>query len=82
MEIIAKGNLLYNEAMLAQSSIGVVLGIRLNCRYDGLRFIPFSPALETTTALAWKKEQIFSPAAASFLDFANEYILSISGNNR
>ena len=82
VEIIAKGNLLYNEAMLAQSSIGVVLGIRLNCRYDGLRFIPFSPALETTTALAWKKEQIFSPAAASFLEFANEYILSISGNNR
>ncbi len=81
VEVIAKGNLLYNEAMLAQSNIGAVLGIRLNCRYDGLRFIPFSPTLEATTALAWKKEQIFSAAAASFIDFAEKYIQGISVDN-
>lgn len=79
-DIIAKGNLLYNEAMLAESNIGVVIGIRLNCSYDNLRFIPFSPALETATALAWKKEQIFSSATTAFIDFAKKYFKGISDN--
>ncbi len=29
-----------------------VLAIRLDCHYDGLRFIPFAPRLESSTALA------------------------------
>lgn len=78
VNIIAKGNLLYNEAMLAQSNIGAVIGIRLNCRYDGLQFIPFSPALTNDTALAWKKEQIFSAVTTAFLDFAKKYLKDIS----
>ena len=82
VQIIAKGNLLYNEAMLAQSNIGAVIGIRLNCSYDGLQFIPFSPALTNDTALAWKKEQIFSAATTAFLDFAKKYLKSISDNKR
>lgn len=80
VHIIAKGNLLYNEAMLAQSNIGAVICIRLSCRYDGLQFIPFSPALTNDTALAWKKEQIFSAATKAFLDFAEKYLKNISGN--
>lgn len=79
-DVIAKGDLLYNEAMLAQSNVGAVLAMRLNCRYDGLRFIPLSPCLEGTTALAWKKEQIFSLATARFIDFAKKYILGITDN--
>jgi len=80
VHIIAKGNLLYNEAMLAQSNIGAVICIRLSCRYDGLQFIPFSPALTNDTALAWKKEQIFSAATKAFLDFAEKYLKNISDN--
>lgn len=81
IDVIAKGNLLYNEAMFAESNVGVVLGIKLNCSYNGLRFIPFSPALTATTALAWKKEQIFSSAAAAFIEFGKKYILGISNND-
>lgn len=81
VDVIAKGNLLYNEALLAQSNIGAVIGIRLSCRYDGLRFIPFAPKLEGTTALAWKKEQFFSSAAGTFIDFAKKYIAGISCDN-
>jgi hypothetical protein len=80
VHIIAKGNLLYNEAMLAQSNIGAVICIRLSCRYDGLQFIPFSPALTNDTALAWKKEQIFSAATKAFLDFAEKHLKNISNN--
>ena len=79
--VVAKGDLLYNEAMLADSKVGVVLAMRLNCRYEGLHFIPLSPRLEGATALAWKKEQVFSPAVAAFLEFAKKYVAGIAGND-
>ncbi len=80
VNIIAKGNLLYNEAMLAKSNIGAVICIRLNCTYEGLRFIPFYPSLTTDTALAWKKDQFFSAATTSFIDFSKKYLKGISGD--
>ncbi len=81
VNIIATGNLLYNEALLAQSNIGAVIGIRLNCHYDGLRFIPFSPSLENGTALIWKKDQIFSATTSAFLEFSKKYLQGIALNN-
>lgn len=78
INIIAKGNLLYNEAMMAQSNIGAIIGIKLHCNYDGLRFIPLKPILEIDTALAWKKEQIFSAATAAFIEFSKQYLRGIS----
>ena len=78
IDIAATGNLLYNEALLAQSSPCVVVTMRLNCAYEGLRFVPFSPALESGTALIWKKEQIFPAAAAAFIEFAKGYIENFS----
>lgn len=76
--VIAKGNLLYNQAMLAQSGIGAVLSIRLNCTYDGLKFLPFRPALTNATVLAWKKNQSLSTAATLFISFAKQYIKGIT----
>lgn len=81
IEIIAGSNLLYNGAMLAQSNAGIAIGIRLHCQYDGLRFIPFSPKLETGTVLAWKKEQIFPAATSAFIDFVKKYLLGISDHD-
>ena len=78
IDVIAKGNLLYNEAMMAQSNIGAVIGIRLKSNYDRLRFIPLNPSLKIDTALAWKKEQIFSAATTAFIDFAKQYLKGIS----
>lgn len=60
LDVLARGSLMYNEALLAQSNIGAVIGIRLACQYTGLRFVPFSPPLQNRTALIWKKEQVFS----------------------
>lgn len=74
IDIAATGNLLYNEALLAQSSPCVVVTMRLNSAYEGLRFVPLSPALESGTALIWKKEQIFPAAVAAFIEFAGDYI--------
>ena len=81
VEVIAGGNLLYNQALLAQSNVGATMGVRLNCSYDGLRFVPFSPVLEAGTSLVWKKEQVFPAAVSSFMEFAKKYIAGISCDN-
>lgn len=82
LDVLARGSLMYNEALLAQSNIGAVIGIRLACQYTGLRFVPFSPPLQNRTALIWGKEQVFSTATSAFLEFAKEYLLGISRDNR
>ncbi len=74
VSIVATANLPYNEAVLAQENMGVMLSINLNCTYEGLRFIPLEPSLEISTALAWKKEQVFSPATTAFIEFAREIL--------
>ena len=78
VEIAATANLPYNEAVLAKETIGVMLSINLNCTYENLRFIPLRPVLEVSTALAWKKEQIFSATTSAFIDFATQYLKGIS----
>ncbi|RHP29706.1 LysR family transcriptional regulator [Lachnotalea sp. AF33-28] len=81
LDIVATGNLLYNEAMFAKDGIGTVLGIELDCSYDYLHFIPLSPALESSSVLIWKKDQIYSPAATAFLEIAKKYKKDITDNN-
>lgn len=78
VEITATANLPYNEAVLAKENIGVMLSISLNCTYENLRFIPLQPTLEISTALGWNKEQIFSATTSAFIDFATQYLKSIS----
>lgn len=78
VEIAATANLPYNEAVLAKENIGIMLSINLNCTYENLRFIPLRPALEVSTVLAWKKEQIFSATTSAFIDFAAQYLKGIS----
>lgn len=78
VEIAATANLPYNEAVLAKENIGIMLSINLNCTYENLRFIPLRPALEVSTVLAWKKEQIFSATTSAFIDFATQYLKGIS----
>ena len=77
LRITATGNLLYNLASLARASGGSVLTLNLDCNYEGLRFIPLSPPLESNTVLVWKKTQTFSTAAAAFIEFSEKYISGI-----
>ena len=74
LHITATGNLLYNLAFLARDSGSCVLTLNLDCSYEGLRFVPLSPKMESGTALAWKKAETFSPAATAFLAYARDFI--------
>ena len=80
LRIAATGNLLYNLASLARASGGSVLTLNLDCNYEGLRFIPLSPPLESNTVLVWKKTQTFSAAAAAMIAFSEKYISGIKRN--
>ena len=77
LRITATGNLLYNLASLARDSGSCVLTLNLACHYDGLRFIPLAPELESGTVLVWKKAQTFSPAVSAFIAYSKEYISGI-----
>ena len=78
----ASGNLPYNLTLLAREGMGAYLNIKLNCTYDGLKFIPLSPPLESGTVLAWKKSQAVSPAISGLLQFTQQYISRMERDNR
>lgn len=77
IEVVASGNLLYNMAAMVKNRIGAVVTLKLDCKYDELSFIPFSPKLESTTVLVWKKNQAFSPIASAFIEHTKKYISGI-----
>lgn len=78
LRIVASGNLPYNLAAICKQNMGVFLNLKLNCQYEGLRYIPLFPKLESNSVLAWKKNQTISPAVSAFLNFSKKYIYHIS----
>jgi DNA-binding transcriptional LysR family regulator len=74
LNIIAGGNLPYNMAALGRENMGVFLNLKLNCSYEGMKYIPLYPVLISNTVLAWKKNQTMSHAADALVDFIKEYI--------
>ena len=70
LNIIATFNLLFNAAMLVKSGGGYIVSIDniINTGADSdLCFVPLKPELNSGLVLVWKKYQVFSPAALTFL---------------
>lgn len=67
-EIAAAFNLSYNAAILVRNGAGAALCLDLECRYDGVRFIPLEPPLETGSVLVWKKDQTLPGAVGALLE--------------
>ena len=80
LHFVANYNLLYNAAIMVRNNIGAAICLKLDSIYDNLCFVPLSPSLETGSVLVWKKDQVFSPSTAAFLDWAKKYIKGISCN--
>ena len=71
-------NLVYNAAVMVKAGIGYA--ITLDKLVDvseksELCFRPLSPRLESGLDIVWKKSQVFSPAAALFLEKLKEKFL-------
>ncbi|MGI6028316.1 MAG: LysR family transcriptional regulator [Candidatus Heteroscillospira sp.] len=67
LQIAASFNLIINAATMVKCRAGAATCFDLGVTYDGLRFIPFSPVLETGSVLVWKKNQVLSPATSYFI---------------
>ena len=70
LRIVAAGNLVNNLRLLAEEGVGCVVTLEgiINLSGDSsLCFRPFAPRVESWMYLAWKKYQVFSPAAEMFL---------------
>lgn len=70
LNIVATYNLLYNAALMVEEGLGCALCLDKIVAASSpslLRFRPLDPPLEVGLAVAWKKSQVFSPAAAAFL---------------
>ena len=61
----------YNAAMLVRQGLGAALCLRLDCAYADLVFVPISLALDSGSALVWKKHQIYSPAVSALIAHIN-----------
>lgn len=69
LQIVATYTLLYNAAIMVQEGLGAALcldGIVDTSMSSSLCFRPLNPPLQVNTAVAWRKEHLFSPAAALF----------------
>lgn len=74
MNIIATYNLVFNAALLAEQGIGYVVTLDklVDTMKNDVCFRPLSPILQSGLNIVWKKNQVFSPAAKTFLDALQE----------
>lgn len=66
-------NLINNVAVMVEKKIGVALCFRIQNHFDGLKYIPLSPEVETGAVIVWKKAQIVSRTMYQFISFIREY---------
>lgn len=74
LKVVATYNLLNNAAILAQNNLGSVMCFDVGATYNGLKFIPLEPTIETGCVLVWRKNQILSPAVSEFINSVRKYI--------
>ena len=70
--IFASQNLCTNALLLVERGLGYAIGVHgafTIRRSEQIHFTPFTPRRTSGHVLAWKKNRIFSPATALFLDF-------------
>ena len=71
LNVAATYNLVFNASLLVDEGVGYALCLDrlIHTQGSSLCFRPFSPMLEATGYLVWKKYQVFSKAAGLFLRF-------------
>jgi DNA-binding transcriptional LysR family regulator len=72
LDIKVSYNLLYNAAAMVEQGLDGALCLELNTNYDDLTFLPLVPKVEHSSVLAWRKNQVISPAVAAFIKYLKE----------
>ncbi len=77
LHIVTTYNLAFNASLMVEEGMGYALcldKIINTSEHSPLCFRPLQPRLEVGLAIAWKKHQIFSRAAAKFLEYLQKEI--------
>ncbi len=80
LHIMTTYNLLYNASLMVEEGMGYALcldGIIKTNDDSPLCFRPLEPALEVGLDIVWKKSQVFSKAAAKFLEHLQKALAGI-----
>lgn len=83
LNIVASYNLLYNASLMVEEHVGYALAldkIIKTSHEDPLCFRPLEPRLEVGIHIGWKKYQIFTKAAQTFINRLQEDILNYHQN--
>lgn len=70
LNVVCRYNLLFNAAVMVEQGMGIALcldHLADTTEHTGLTFRPIAPEASNRLRLAWKKYQIFTPAAEAFL---------------
>ncbi len=69
LNVVATYNLVFNASLLVDEGLGYALCLDklINTQGSSLCFRPFTPKLEAPACLVWKKYQVFSKAAETYL---------------
>ena len=76
LNVVATYNLVFNASLLVDEGLGYALCFDKLIHTEGtsLCFRPFSPLLQASGYIVWKKYQIFSKAAGRFLQSVREML--------
>lgn len=80
LNVLLKSNLTSNAAIMVQQGMAYAIVIEGSISFwdqKKITYRPLSPALFSTTALAWKREQPFSLPAAKFIEYAKNNLNKI-----
>lgn len=67
----------YNQSIMVESGIGVMLVMEFACNQDTLCLRPLEPKIESGCLLVWKKNLTLSPAMQRFIEYVKEYLAEI-----
>ena len=76
LKVTATYNLVFNASLLVEEGLGYALCLDklINTQGSRLCFRPVSPPLEASACIVWKKYQVFSKAAETFLNCLRELL--------
>ena len=80
LNVVATYNLVFNASLLVEEGVGCALCLDklIHTQGTSLCFRPFTPRLEASACLVWKKYQVFSKAAETFLRCLQELLKASS----
>ncbi len=74
LQIVAGGNLPYNMAALVRENMGVFLNLKLNCSYEGMKYIPSILRLPAIRYWRGKESGHVTCGRGALVYFIEEYV--------